>query len=409
MEPWRVTLRASLQINPSFPMIELKKQHRGWLYQAFFIVAVLGVGWLLTSTLLDNLARQGIITGFDFLDSSAGFGVIFSLIDYSESDSYGRVFFVGLLNTLLVAGLGIIFATLIGFVVGIARLSNNFLARNLASAYIGLFRNIPLLLHLFFWYFAVLRPLPSPRQSLNLFDAFFLNNRGLYTPRLLNNDNTAIWEQFLLISFMVAIASFALRFLRQRKANQPSTNNTIKSKSIQPKLWFLFILSCLLMLTLVGAPYGIETPQLSRFNFSGGIVVIPEFIALVLALSIYTAAYIAEIVRAGIESVAKGQKEAAQSLGLTPSQSLRYVVIPQALRLIIPPLTNQYLNLTKNSSLAAAIAYPDLVSVFAGTVLNQTGQAVEIIGITMLVYLSISLSISFIMSLYERTTRWSTR
>ncbi|PCJ36413.1 MAG: amino acid ABC transporter permease [Moraxellaceae bacterium] len=390
-------------------MIELKKQHRGWLYQAFFIVAVLGVGWLLTSTLLDNLARQGIITGFDFLDSSAGFGVIFSLIDYSESDSYGRVFFVGLLNTLLVAGLGIIFATLIGFVVGIARLSNNFLARNLASAYIGLFRNIPLLLHLFFWYFAVLRPLPSPRQSLNLFDAFFLNNRGLYTPRLLNNDNTAIWEQFLLISFMVAIASFALRFLRQRKANQPSTNNTIKSKSIQPKLWFLFILSCLLMLTLVGAPYGIETPQLSRFNFSGGIVVIPEFIALVLALSIYTAAYIAEIVRAGIESVAKGQKEAAQSLGLTPSQSLRYVVIPQALRLIIPPLTNQYLNLTKNSSLAAAIAYPDLVSVFAGTVLNQTGQAVEIIGITMLVYLSISLSISFIMSLYERTTRWSTR
>ncbi len=383
---------------------------RAWLYQALFIIGITGICWLLIDTLLGNLARQGIVTGLDFLDNNAGFGVIFSLIDYNESDSYGRVFFVGLLNTLLVAALGIVFSTILGFLLGIARLSHNFLARNIASAYIGLFRNVPLLLHLFFWYFAVLQPLPGPKQSLHVADTFFLNNRGLYIPTLIDNANTTTWQYTIGISLIITI--LFLISANKRKSNairDDRSSNKISERPINKKGSALLVFACVcaLLSIFVGSPYNINTPIFGRFNFSGGTVIIPELIALVLALSLYTAAYIAEIVRAGIESVPKGQKEAANSLGLSPSDSLRFVIIPQALRLIIPPLTNQYLNLTKNSSLAAAIAYPDLVSIFAGTVLNQTGQAVEIIGITMLVYLSISVAISFIMSLYEKKTRWN--
>ena len=383
---------------------------RAWLYQALFIIGITGICWLLIDTLLGNLARQGIVTGLDFLDNNAGFGVIFSLIDYNESDSYGRVFFVGLLNTLLVAALGIVFSTILGFLLGIARLSHNFLARNIASAYIGLFRNVPLLLHLFFWYFAVLQPLPGPKQSLHVADTFFLNNRGLYIPTLIDNANTTTWQYTIGISLIITI--LFLISANKRKSNairDDRSSNKISERPINKKGSALLVFACVcaLLSIFVGSPYNINTPIFGRFNFSGGTVIIPELIALVLALSLYTAAYIAEIVRAGIESVPKGQKEAANSLGLSPSDSLRFVIIPQALRLIIPPLTNQYLNLTKNSSLAAAIAYPDLVSIFAGTVLNQTGQAVEIIGITMLVYLSISIVISLIMSLYEKKSRWS--
>ena len=388
-------------------LIKQNANLRAWLYQALFIIGVIGTCWLLTDTLLENLARQGIVTGLDFLDNNAGFGVIFSLIDYSESDSYGRVFFVGLFNTLLVAGLGILFSTILGFILGIARLSHNFLARNIASAYIGLFRNVPLLLHLFFWYFAVLQPLPGPRQSLEFMDTFFLNNRGLYVPTLIDNANTTIWQYTIGISFAAVILLFLIS--ASKNTRKIKNNEKISKKSHAKKATSLLALTFvgILLSLFVGNPYDLDTPIFGRFNFSGGTVIIPELIALVLALSLYTAAYIAEIVRAGIESVSKGQKEAANSLGLSPADSLRFVIIPQALRLIIPPLTNQYLNLTKNSSLAAAIAYPDLVSIFAGTVLNQTGQAVEIIGITMLVYLSISVAISFIMSLYEKKTRWN--
>ncbi|OUR86718.1 amino acid ABC transporter permease [Gammaproteobacteria bacterium 42_54_T18] len=388
-------------------LIKQNANLRAWLYQALFIIGVIGTCWLLTDTLLENLARQGIVTGLDFLDNNAGFGVIFSLIDYSESDSYGRVFFVGLFNTLLVAGLGILFSTILGFILGIARLSHNFLARNIASAYIGLFRNVPLLLHLFFWYFAVLQPLPGPRQSLEFMDTFFLNNRGLYVPTLIDNANTTIWQYTIGISFAAVILLFLIS--ASKNTRKIKNNEKISKKSHAKKATSLLALTFvgILLSLFVGNPYDLDTPIFGRFNFSGGTVIIPELIALVLALSLYTAAYIAEIVRAGIESVPKGQKEAANSLGLSTSDSLRFVIIPQALRLIIPPLTNQYLNLTKNSSLAAAIAYPDLVSIFAGTVLNQTGQAVEIIGITMLVYLSISVTISLIMSLYEKKNRWN--
>jgi len=397
-------------------LIKQSVKLRAWLYQALFIIGVIGTCWLLIDTLLENLARQGIVTGLDFLDNNAGFGVIFSLIDYSESDSYGRVFFVGLLNTLLVAGLGIAFSTILGFILGIARLSHNFLARNIASAYIGLFRNVPLLLHLFFWYFAVLQPLPGPKQSLQIANTFFLNNRGLYIPTLVDNSNTSVWQStigiaLILTTFLILISIIVKR--NQHKdtdsSNDSKNNNRISSKFNINKssLFLVFVGICTLLSFFAGSPYDLNPPVLGRFNFSGGTVIIPELIALVLALSLYTAAYIAEIVRAGIESVPKGQKEAAHSLGLSPTDSLRFVVIPQALRLIIPPLTNQYLNLTKNSSLATAIAYPDLVSIFAGTVLNQTGQAVEIIGITMLVYLFISITISLIMSLYEKSSRWS--
>ena len=380
---------------------------RAWFYQLLFITFIVCIGWALISTLLENLQQQGIVTGFGFLDDTAGFGVIFSLIEYSESDSYSRVFWVGLGNTLLVAGLGILFSTLLGFTIGVARLSQNFLARNIASAYIGLFRNIPLLLHVFFWYFAVLRPLPGPKQSIQLFDALFLNNRGLYIPRPVSNDDATLWGQYLFVALIVLVFSFIARhFLRQSKAIL-SGKAALIAKYQFHTAFSVFTIITLLLWTYVGSPYDLEIPTLTRFNFSGGIVVIPELVALLLALSLYTAAYIAEIVRAGIESVPKGQTEAAQSLGLTQSQTLRLIIIPQALRLIIPPLTNQYLNLTKNSSLAAAIAYPDLVSVFTGTVLNQTGQAIEIIAITMSVYLSISLSIALLMSLYERRIGWS--
>ncbi|MBV1922361.1 MAG: ABC transporter permease subunit [Pseudomonadales bacterium] len=400
-------------------LIKQSAKLRAWLYQALFIIGLIAICWLLIDTLLGNLARQGIVTGLDFLDNNAGFGVIFSLIDYSESDSYGRVFFVGLLNTLLVAGLGILFSTMLGFMLGIARLSHNFLARNIASAYIGLFRNVPLLLHLFFWYFAVLQPLPGPKQSLHIADTFFLNNRGLYVPTLVDNANTAIWQYTIGISLIIVIIAFLISANKRRRGEKNSAKSSEKSggknslqnnnKATTNKIinFLAFACICILLSVFIGSPYDLNAPVFGRFNFSGGTVIIPELIALVLALSLYTAAYIAEIVRAGIESVPKGQKEAAHSLGLSPSDSLRFVIIPQALRLIIPPLTNQYLNLTKNSSLAAAIAYPDLVSIFAGTVLNQTGQAVEIIGITMLVYLSISIVISLSMSLYEKKSGWS--
>ncbi len=395
-------------------LIKQTTKLRAWLYQALFIIGIIGICWLLIDTLLGNLAHQGIVTGLDFLDNNAGFGVIFSLIDYNESDSYGRVFFVGLLNTLLVAGLGIVFSTILGFLLGIARLSHNFLARNIASAYIGLFRNVPLLLHLFFWYFAVLQPLPGPKQSLHVADALFLNNRGLYIPTLIDNANTTIWQYTIGISLIIIMLFLISANKRKSSATSSAKSSNISDNKISEKtntkkgtLLLLFICVCTLLSIFVGSPYDLNTPVFGRFNFSGGTVIIPELIALVLALSLYTAAYIAEIVRAGIESVPNGQKEAANSLGLSPSDSLRFVIIPQALRLIIPPLTNQYLNLTKNSSLAAAIAYPDLVSIFAGTVLNQTGQAVEIIGITMLVYLSISIAISLIMSLYEKKSRWN--
>src|SRR5690606_4840051 len=331
-------------------------------------------------------------SGFGFLDTTAGFGIIQTLIPYEEASSYGRAFIVGLLNTLLVAFIGIIVATILGFVIGIMRLSRNWLISKIATVYIEVVRNIPLLLQIFVWYHAVLKPLPGPRDSLELFGSVFVNNRGLYMPKPLFGPGSG----FILAAFLLGCVASVLvwRWARQR---QMDTGEQF------PVLWTVLGLVVglpLVALVATGVPVTFDYPELGGFNFRGGMVVIPEFTAMLFALSIYTASFIAEIVRAGIQGVSHGQTEAAHSLGLRPGPTLRLVVIPQALRIIIPPLTSQYLNLTKNSSLAVAIAYPDLVAV-GGTILNQTGQAVEIIGMWMVIYLAISLATSAFMNWYN--------
>ncbi len=369
-------------------------QVRAIFFQILVLGAVIGAGAYLVNNTIANLERQGIASGFDFLGRTAGFSISMTLIEYSEENSYARAFLVSLINTLLVAFIGVIFATIIGFIVGIARLSSNWLIAKMAAVYIEILRNIPLLLQLFFWYFAVLRTLPSPRRSVNLFDAFFLNKRGLYSP-------APIFEEgFWLISAAFVVAVVAVVFMvRWAKKRQEETGQQFHS--------FFYSLAILIGLPLLAAvvmgfPLSWDYPVLKGFNFTGGMEMIPEFVSLVAALSIYTASFIAEIVRAGILAVSHGQTEAAGALGLRRGPTLRLVVIPQALRIIIPPLTSQYLNLTKNSSLAAAIAYPDLVLVFAGTALMQTGQAVEVIAITLGVYLTISLLISGFMNWYNK-------
>ena len=379
---------------PSKPPFWNDPHIRAIVFQVLMVIAVSAFAYYLFNNTLHNLEQRGITTGFGFLSSQAGFGILMSLVEYSETSTYGRTFVVGLLNTLLVTALGILLATLLGFIVGVARLSRNWLVAKLAAAYIEIFRNIPLLLQIFFWYFAVLRALPSPRQSMQLGDSVFLNLRGLYLPRPLPEPGFG----WVAAAFAVAIVASVV-IARWARRRQEATG--------QPFHTFYTALGLIVGLPLLaflatGAPLGWELPVLQGFNFKGGIPVIPELTALVLALSIYTAAFIAEIVRAGILAVSHGQTEAAHALGLRPTLTLRLVVIPQALRVIIPPLTSQYLNLTKNSSLATAIGYPDLVNVFAGTTLNQTGQAVEVIAMTMGVYLAISLSISMLMNWYNK-------
>ena len=369
------------------------RRFRSVAWQVIATAAVIALGGYLLVNLLDNLERRGIASGFGFLESTAGFGITMSLIEYSEESTYGRAFMVGLLNTILVSAIGIGLATILGFIIGIARLSANWLVARLATVYIETLRNIPLLLQIFFWYFAVLRTLPPPRSSLEVAGSAFLNNRGLYLPGPVAEPGFA-WLAGGIGLAVIGVWLLA-RWARRRRE---------RSGQSQAAIWGLA--AALLALPLVAAagagfPLSWDVPALRGFNFRGGWVLIPELAALVVALSLYTAAFIAEVVRAGIESVDRGQIEAARALGLGPAQTLRHVVIPQALRVIIPPLTNQYLNLTKNSSLAAAIAYPDLVSVFGGTVLNQTGQAVEVIAITMAVYLFISLTISLLMNWYN--------
>lgn len=379
---------------PAKPPFWNDPHSRAIAFQVIALISVVAFGLYLLHNTQTNLQSRGITSGFDFLSHPAGFGIVQHLIPYAESNSYGRVFFVGLLNTLLVSALGIVFATLLGFIIGVARLSRNWLIAKLAMVYIEVFRNIPLLLQIFFWYFAVLRNVPVPRQSLNLGEAVFLNIRGLYLPRPVFEPS--FWA--VAMAFLIAvIASLALKRWANRRQELTGQSFPIISVSLA-----LLISLPLLIFALAGSPLHWDYPVLEGFNFRGGWVVIPEMAALLAALSIYTAAFIAEIVRAGIQAISQGQTEAAYSLGLKPGQNLRLIIIPQALRVIIPPLTNQYLNLTKNSSLAAAIGYPDLVSVFAGTVLNQTGQAIEVIAITMAVYLTISLLISLLMNWYNR-------
>lgn len=348
---------------------------------------------LLASNAIETIQRQNIATGFTFLNNTAGFDIVQTLVRYDETSTYGRVLLVGVLNTLLVASIGVVLATLIGFVIGIGQLSSNWLVARLCRGYVETLRNLPLLLQIFFWYFAVLRALPEPRESWGLGEAVFLNNRGLYLPGPMAEPG--FWLVWMALGAGVVASLFVAaraRRLREKTGHAASVLSIVTA---------LMLLPPLVMSAVLGFPLTFSWPALSGFNFEGGVTVLPELMALVIALASYTASYIAEIVRAGIQGVARGQMEASQALGLPRSQTLRLVIVPQAMRQIIPPLTSQYLNLTKNSSLAVAIAYPDLVSVFAGTSLSQTGQAIEIIAITMAVYLTISLLTSAFMNWYN--------
>ena len=363
---------------------------------ATLLVVVLIFGFFTMNAQL-NMDNRGIDFGYGFLSQESSFDVQFSLIEYSGSDSYARAYLVGLLNTLLVSVLGIILCTLIGVVIGIARLSPNYLIRTTSAWYVEFFRNIPLLLQIFFWYYAALRALPLPQDAEAIFGSFYLTIKGFYTPSL-------IWENLDIFIYSVVAGIVSIIFVRihARKLREnegrhlPVLNISIAILFIFPLLTFLF----------GGVNVGYETPELKQlaktsFKFDGGLSIPPELLSLVIALSLYTATFVAECVRAGIQGVGKGQREAAASIGLNRKQVLNLIIMPQALRIIIPPTTNQYLNLTKNSSLAAAIAYPDLVLVFAGTALMQTGKAIEIVSITMLTYLTLSLSISFFMNWYN--------
>jgi general L-amino acid transport system permease protein len=365
----------------------------GFALQLLFVAALLWVGYEIIANARANLAAQRVASGFGFLSQTAGFGVSQTLVPYTESDTYTRVFFVGLANTLLVAIVGIFFATILGFIVGLGRLSPNWLVSRIAGGYVELIRNLPLLFQILFWYLAVLGTLPNPRQSVSLFGTFYLSNRGLVIPRAIPHEG---FMAFLLALALAIIVALALRAVARRMLF-----DTGRVLVIWPYVLGALIALPLIAVALYGAPVTFELPELRGFNFAGGSRLVPEFVALTLALSTYTAAFIAEIVRAGIQSVHRGQMEAGASLGLSRGKALRLVVVPQALRVILPPLTNQYLNLTKNSSLAVAIGYPDLFSVFAGTTLSQTGQAIEIIAITMGVYLLISLVTSALMSFYS--------
>ncbi len=367
---------------------------RGVVYQTLLLLAIAFLIWEAASNAIENLARAKIASGFGFWDSTAGFDISQTLIEYSVTSPYGRAFWVGLLNTLLVAGLGIVFATILGFIIGIARLSSNWLVSRLAGTYVELIRNLPLLLQLLFWYNAVLKVLPEVRDSLALAGGGLLNNRGLFLPQPVFQPGA---EGALVALMLAAAAAVGYRIWARRRQMRTGEQAPVFLVTLA-----LLIGAPLVSLALAGFPVEFLYPEKGRFNIRGGVEVLPEFMALLFGLVIYTAAFIAEVVRAGIMAVSKGQTEAAYSLGLRPGPTLRLVVIPQAMRVIVPPLTNQYLNLTKNSTLAVAIGYPDLVQIFAGTVLNQTGQAVEVVVITMGVYLTISLVTSLLMNLYNR-------
>ncbi|WP_075533995.1 amino acid ABC transporter permease [Candidatus Pelagibacter communis] len=374
------------------------KKIRNLIPQILILTVLFSVIIYFVTNVQTNMGNRGIAFGFGFLNQESSFDITFSLIDYNGSYSYARAFLVGLLNTLLVSVIGIFFATILGVIVGVSRLSDNYLISKVAEWYVEIFRNIPLILQIFFWYFAALRALPLPNEAINFYDISFLTVKGFYVPKF-------IWNNFNFFIIAIIISITAIYFLR---------NYARKQREQYGRQVPVFIFSLLILLTfplisffLFDVNLSFEYPVLKQlspsiFTFDGGVNIIPELLALALSLSMYTATFIAENVRAGILGVGKGQKEAALSIGLNKNQVLKLVVMPQALRIIIPPTTNQYLNLTKNSSLAAAIAYPDIVLVFAGTALMQTGRAIEIISITMLTYLSLSVAISVFMNWYNK-------
>jgi general L-amino acid transport system permease protein len=363
--------------------------------QGLFLVTLGLLLYMAFANALHNMRAHGIPTDYRFLDQVSGFDINQTLIPYSATSTYGRAFFVGLLNTLAVAAIGIVLASFLGFLVGIARLSANAIAARLATIYVEAIRNVPLLLQLLFWYNAVLSSLPAPRQSLTFWGSIYLNVRGLYVPTPVFSAGWAWVAAASLAGVCAAFVFSALARRRRLRAGRPP------SLGIFVRVLFV-VAPPLIAYHLFASQITVSVPQLQGFNFVGGTKFVPELVALLLGLVLYTAAFIAEIVRSGIEAVPRGQTEAAEALGLSPAQTRKYVTVPQAMRVIVPPLTSQYMNLLKNSSLAVFIGYPDLVQVFMGTVLNQTGAAIQIIGLTMAVYLAISLLTSAAMNLYNR-------
>jgi len=366
---------------------------RGILFQILTILSVVAFLWYIGDNTMTNIEQRGIKTGFAFLDGTAGFEIDEAPISFSSSDTYGRVFLVGLLNTLIVTFVGIIFATILGLLVGILRLSKNWLIRKIATAYIDIFRNIPILLQILFWYNVVLNAMPSPKQSLEFVGGIFVNNRGLYIPKPDMNSTTI----FVLTSLAIVFVSI---YLLNKWANKRQ-ETTGEDFPVIIVGFSALVLVPIVAYFIGGADFNFDYPALRGFNFQGGKTISPEFLALTFALVIYTATFIAEAIRSGIEAVSKGQKEAAASIGLSGYQALKLVVLPQAIRIAIPPVINQYLNLAKNSSLAAAVGYPEIITLFAGITLNQVGQAIEIIAITMLVYLTISLVVSALLNWFN--------
>jgi general L-amino acid transport system permease protein len=370
------------------------RRFRGWVWQFLVVASVAGVGFWLWRNTVANLDARHIATGFSFLGREAGMPIADSLISYRPSDTYLRALIIGVLNTLRVAVVGIVLATVLGTAIGIARLSKNWLLAKVAAVYVEVVRDIPLLLQLLFWYVA-LQGLPAPRQALQPVTGVYLSNRGLLLP-------TIDWvplHGWVLLAAIVGVAA-TLFYRKLARARQMADG---RPRRVWPIALLLIVGLPLAVSTALGVPWTVRWPELRGFNFAGGAALSPEYVALLLALTTYTAAFIAEIVRAGILSVSRGQWEAARALGLRPGLILARIAMPQALRVIIPPLTSQYLNLTKNSSLAVAIGYQDIVSI-ANTMLNQTGQAIEGIALIMLVFLTISLSISLLMNWYNART-----
>jgi general L-amino acid transport system permease protein len=394
--------REDLNARPTgFSAIMRDEGTRAIFFQVLTVVLVVALFWFLISNTLTNMANRSMSAGFDFLPVTAGFGIGFTLIPFEEADSYWKVFQVGVLNTLLVAVVAIFLATVLGLIVGLARLSNNYIIQVLSRSYIEILRNTPLLLQIIAWFFGVFNLLPRPRQSIVWFDSFVLNNRGFYMPSPVPE---AGFDAVLGVFFTAFAGAIVLQIWAKRRLEATGK----QFPAIRVGLAAVIGLPLLVHLAL-GAPLGWDVPALQGFNFQGGVSVPPAFCALIVALSVYTSCFIAEIVRAGIQSVNKGQREAAGALNLPNDWTMRLIILPQALRVIIPPLISQYLNVTKNSSLAIAIGFPDLVSVWMNTSLNQSGRAIPIVAMTMAFYCSVSLFVSLVMNLYNRSVQLKER
>ncbi|ALE53161.1 amino acid ABC transporter permease [Candidatus Thioglobus autotrophicus] len=366
---------------------------RAIVFQILAVVVIAYFAYQAFDNMMLNIEQRGIRSGFGFLNDEAGFAVNDNFfLEYSPASTNLQAFYVGIVNTLVVAIAGIFFASIIGLIIGVARLSSNYLIRKMATIYIEIFRNIPILLQILFWYSIALSAFPSPKNSISFFDSVFLNSRGLFLPKIV----VGVEFYLVLASLIVGIVSY---ILIKKHSNKKHDETGIVTNTV-PHFLGLVVVLPVVAYFVFGAQ--LEYPALKGFNFRGGTDLSIEFFALAFALSVYTATYIAEAIRSGIESVDNGQKEAASAMGLTQAQSLRLVILPQALRVAIPPIINQYLNLTKNSSLAAAVGYTELVTIFSGTVLNVVGQAIEIIILTMLVYLTISLAISLILNIFNK-------